>query len=280
MDPNRFDAVVRILTTSPTRRDLARLAAGTFLGSLIVAQQDAPASGKRGKRKKRRKPPRKPAPFCAGKPDGTACGERSGGDILRCCGGSCPAPSCRPFGTRCRAGESESACRAACCSRQLGSVGEEAFCARGFFEGFCASDNDCAIDFQCVCDTCVSRPAVSTCAGESNGAPCGVDGGDVRCCEGICPQRSCRRPGESCKAGESEEACRAACCSQRLNDFGFGFLCAYSVVGETCSSDGDCGPGPRCFCGTCCRDSGELIGSGSCSDCCSGACIPGSPICA
>jgi hypothetical protein len=90
MDAERFERVVRTLTTSPSRRQaLGVLAAAFFGGQLGSAAPVSVAKGKKGKGKKRRK---KRAPVCTAQCAGRICGDDG-------CGGSCG--TCGGVGAQC-----------------------------------------------------------------------------------------------------------------------------------------------------------------------------------
>jgi hypothetical protein len=83
MDAIRFDALLSSLSTSPTRRGIARVLAGlTVTGALVpwfgVAGTDAKKKKRKKKKKKKAVTPPPCIPNCAGK----ACGDNG-------CGGSC-----------------------------------------------------------------------------------------------------------------------------------------------------------------------------------------------
>jgi hypothetical protein len=92
MDAERFERVVRALTTSPTRRQtLGVLAAALCGGQLGSAPSASVAKGKKGKGKKRRK---KQVPVCAAQCAGRVCGDDGCGGSCGTCGGGVGAQCC------------------------------------------------------------------------------------------------------------------------------------------------------------------------------------------
>ena len=120
------------------------------------------------------------------------------------------------------------------------------------------------------------------CADNADGTECGTRtraSDKLRCCAGVCPTFTCR-PGDTlCADGETQEECRAACCTHKLNLANS--ACARAEPTDdpdtyTCGGDGDCGDS-LCMCGTCCWGQGSPAPNDRCDQCCSGQCAQGEP---
>lgn len=110
-----------------------------------------------------------------------------------------------------------------------------------------------------VCQAC--DPATGQCVAANHGAVCGTQsetgGGAIRCCNGVCPDPTCRPFGNTgVECFSSYECEELNCCRGRA------FVtcppdletchCWGSPPGEPCGSDADCRTaGSVCVCGTC-----------------------------
>ena len=205
MDGGRFDSLVRSLDGSVPRRTIAKAVIAAALAGLPAwlepraaaakcvklgnrcdRREDRCCAGRCRRGRCRRCTADGHCPGCTQCVNGTctpssgkACGERSPGDTLRCCNGTCPQPTCRPAGTPCEPGESEDECGVACCAQRLACSATDCFCARNPAGGACASDFDCdqGKGLRCVCGTCCVAPGKMNLSGD----PCE----DV-CCSGTC----------------------------------------------------------------------------------------------
>jgi hypothetical protein len=156
MDGSRFDALSRALVAGHSRRGLTRVLSSLVLGgSLVVLGAAETVAKKKGKKRQKRRPA---VPFCAGKADGTACGN---GTV--CLAGACACPG----GTR--------DCGSGVCQQ-------------------CCADSDCAtfcIDGACApCPRCYVLNAAAQCArtqAPMNGrCPCGFAESSGQCLKNGC----------------------------------------------------------------------------------------------
>ena len=189
MDTQRFDALVRSLST-PSRRGLLAALVSSLLTSPLGARHEVQAKRKkkgRHKKRKRSTPPASPPspssppppPPCVTTCTGQACGGPDG------CGGicGCTAPAtcdatgqqcCNPEGTPCT-----SANFASCCSQTCDSLVGGGTCApcRG---RSCSATQPCCGGLTCVsgyCDGCRDRATSCT--------------SNTQCCFSTCTSGAC-----------------------------------------------------------------------------------------
>jgi hypothetical protein len=191
MDATRFDALLRSLSSSPSRRDIARLVTGLAFGAAgaaAVAETEAkkkkcPACRTRRKGKCKKK-----------KPDGTPCGNACK---------TCQNGACRPLpdGTSC--GED------ACAQCQNGA------CV------VLADGSPCSPGHTCVNGVCPTCPAVAGGSNKAVGDPCnadtpeecssGVCGCSFTACPCFCRNPDCAETGESCEGKGTLGCCVGLC---------------------------------------------------------------------
>jgi hypothetical protein len=290
MDADRFDALVRSLSTTGSRRGLTRWLGGLTAGSLL-----APLLAVAGAAK-----PKKCKPKCKGKqcgPDGCKgkCGKCKQNESCTK-GGKCKCvPDCT--GKPCGAGNG---CGGAC---QSGSCSAGKVCVRGACEGACPDtatlcadecvdtdtdnqhcglcDRPCTGDLTCIAGTCDCASGVK-CGDEcvdplSDNEHCGGCGtrcqGDLTCLSGNC----------GCASGTQ---CDSACVDTNSDSAHCGFCDNPCPANTTCKS-GQC----ITSCDPSCRADGSAndqtcpgkpgpcpcqkhCGGGWCGDCChDGHCI-------
>jgi hypothetical protein len=171
MDAERFERVVRTLTTSSSRRQaLGVLAAALFGGQLGAAAPVSVAKGKKGKGKKGKGKRRRCTPQCAGRGCGdNGCGGSCGtcGPCADCSNGVCVA---RANGISC--GGSCKECQAGQCVNKVDGTecpeGELGRCRAGIcnpippcatFGNTCTSGRECC--YQEPGDPCPAPPTCS-----------------------------------------------------------------------------------------------------------------------
>lgn len=259
MDGSRFDRLLRLLATTPSRRSAFRLVAAPILGG-FVARDVLPTEGKKKKKitlchagqtitvsKKKKKthlkhgdtlgvcpdpPPPPPSgtttmppPPCQGQADDAAC--NGDGKCLK--GGCNPKPDCKAGGEPCSGNLN-------CCSEA---------CAGGLCssQGFALVGEPCQVNGDCSSRRCV-------------GYRCQCALGQRLCGNGFC--------GSCCSDGECGGGKR--CLVQ--SDFTYGCRCPFGpdcggvCVGADCTDKcfAQCTPGQPCCNGLTCREEG---GTGS-----------------
>jgi hypothetical protein len=104
---------------------------------------------------------------CSPVANGTPCGSQPGGGTTRCCNGSCPTPTCLPFGTKlpdiaCFTVACPSKNFPRCCSNESACScnGEACECECYYGDPSCGSDADCFHTTPaCICGTCQASPS-------------------------------------------------------------------------------------------------------------------------
>jgi hypothetical protein len=197
MDADRFDALLRSWSATPSRRTALGVLAGSVLGRLSVTDAEAHNSlqkckkigdedrrnrcekkARRHKRQHRNAAPTCPplCPVCQScDPASGQCvsGNHSGvcgiqsvprGGVIRCCGGTCPDPECRPAGDTGIACVTPADCVGINCCAQQRAVfcSSTCICLGAVAGAACGSDRDCeaaAPATACICGTCQEPPA-------------------------------------------------------------------------------------------------------------------------
>jgi hypothetical protein len=176
MEADRFEHVVRVLSTSPSRRHALASVAGMVLGNLLPRDPWlASAKGKKGRGKKRKKKKGSSLscfPNCASK----TCGaDGCGGSCGTCAGGTCPNGQCVcPFGSPCRPG--------VCCA-----TGER--CLGGSCSACPLGADPCALT-----QACGRTPGGRLCAcvtSIANTAHCAATPADFRHCSSCATDEDC-----------------------------------------------------------------------------------------
>ena len=254
MDADRFDALSRALTDTPSRRTLLRLLAGSAVGSLLGLSTRSTEARKKKKKKKKKK--KRCTPRCAGK----SCGPNGcGGSCGSCSGGA----SCSAGGT-CTCPPGQELCRGSCvaiCTGPVGAVRDPRTC------GCCVqAGQTCPAPGGLACCTGTCEPN-NRCAGIEDFSACEFDdqcdswncsGGVCRCasgwevCDGQCwfpcSAGHIRRPAPECRccvpSGESCIPGHLHCCSQITGSAdtctGPNTTCVGREDGEPCAFDEQC----------------------------------------
>lgn len=240
MDAERFDAMVRSLSSSASRRGALAGVLGSALGLLARAGE---AAAKKRRRKKKRVPP---APVgcqadCVGRVCGPdSCGTGTCGDCgpcKNCQGGACfdkvNGTACGGVCEECQGGQ--------CVPKATGAdCGENKVCQGG--QCLCPSDRTCR-------DVCC--PANQACGrfGQNN----------FQCVSRI---GTCDVGDNFCATGADAQKCGSTLgCFCYRSFVGGETRCASGSGSCTCTKDSDC-PGTGAFCAR-----GEFAGSSVCPNC-------------
>jgi hypothetical protein len=197
LDADRFDALLRSLSATSSRRTALGLLAGSALGRLGVEDAEAHNTRQKCKKiedkdrrnrcekkaKKHRRQHQNTVPTCplvcpvcqpcdqaSGQcvtgNQGGVCGIQSEprGGAIRCCDGTCPDPECRPAGDTGIACVTTADCVGInCCAPQRALFCSTTCICFGAVAGeACGSDRDCeaaATATACICGTCQAPPA-------------------------------------------------------------------------------------------------------------------------
>lgn len=182
VEAERFEALLRQLSSASSRRKAARALAGLAFGSSVLIRGTDAAAKRCGpcrKKKKGRCKGSKPngAPCggvcqecrggaCLARPDGSGCGtcqECQNGSCVtapdntgcngtgRCLGGTCIArPTCHPSLETCTPAGAASCCSGICDLYQFPPpIGDRQLCGKG------TADTSCVEDRDCVSNSCV-----------------------------------------------------------------------------------------------------------------------------
>jgi hypothetical protein len=251
MDAERFDSLLRSVATSPSRRSVLRLLAGSALGGLLLRHPLSAEAKKKGGGKKKCKSKEKvtichkgqtmrvsacavkghkkhgdsegecpsAAPPCQPKCGSHQCGSDD-------CGGSCGPCPARECGTGLvvrRACVEQDGTRT-CQLQSLQKCGLYA-CRNGSCLTQCSTSNDCVIEGECVQSTKQCKAA--------NGQSCG---GPQDCASGYCVGNVCCN--SVCTSGNAAGTCSEGTCDCTGNF-------------QSCNNDGacDCEVGAVCTSG-------------------------------
>jgi hypothetical protein len=196
MDAQRFDAIIRLLTERPSRRDVLRRLSGSGLIAIAgerLAAPDIAARGKHGKKRKKRKQRQQPAsagaaPLPPPVLNAFGCVDVSQpcrGDSSLCCSGICGGPAPRPGESdqsrclahdtsTCQSGQRDAYCADGAaevlCTTSAGNqngscnttTGNGAYCMRAGYCRACTRDADC----QVFCGSSAACVLCSLCAAE------------------------------------------------------------------------------------------------------------------
>lgn len=194
MDGARFDALLRTLASTPSRRGIiASLSGG--LTALLLSAPDTAARKK--KRKRRRNKPQPCTPNCAGRrcgPDGCggSCGSCSGG--AQCTSGTCECPGDSVF------------CRGACVP---GCIGEAI--VNPITCDCCQTGLSCQFGGDCCSGECQTQPGGGgkLCVGRAIGQVCDFDAQCNQTSCPDCPPHTCRE--RQCDCADGYELCLGVC---------------------------------------------------------------------
>lgn len=161
MDAERFDVILRSLSTAPARRHVLRALAGSTLGLLAVEARPVVARKKRKRRRNKRRSQPPCIPSCAN----TDCGPDGCGGIC----GACTGGTCRDGTCDCSAGGKElcgDTCVDPCDATTERRNPFTCTCCKANGEAATCVDNQSA---ECCSGSCIGN---TTCAGFGVGSPC------------------------------------------------------------------------------------------------------------